>query len=355
MKGLVFTELNHTEWKEVNRPTLKNPYDAIARPLAVSPCTSDVHLIETGAIPTVFGKVLGHEGVGIIEEVGDQVKDFKVGDRVILPTVAVKWRSLLEQEGIGKLAQYNPYLDEDPETGGFFAEYTTVYDADMNLGHIPDNVTLEQATMIPDVVATGFSAVEAADIRFGDTVLVMGIGPIGLMALNGCILKGAGRVIVVGSRPVTFDIARKLGASDCIDYKDGDIIEQVRNVTNGKPVDKVIIASGGNASDAFGAALTLVRFGGTISCLTAFLSDETVTLPNNQWLYGSWDKTIKTVQAQGGRVYLERLLSMVSNGRFDPSIVVSHKFYGMEKVSEALEMMSSRNREVVKPVVFFDK
>lgn len=350
----MLVEKNRTEWMDVKRPIIKSPFDAIVRPTAVSPCTSDVHLIETAAIPTVLGKVLGHEGVGVVEEVGDQVKDFKVGDPVILPTVPVVWRSLMAQEGMGKLEIRSPYDGDDPDISGFFADYVLVPDADMNLGHIPENVTLEQAVMIPDVAATGFSTVEASDIRFGDTVLILGIGPIGLMALNGSILKGAARTIVVGARPATFELAKQLGTTDCINYKDGGIVEQVMTLTRGKPVDKVIIASGGNASEAFGAALTLVRYGGIISCLSGFLYDETVSLPNAQWFYGTRDKTIKTVQAEGGRVYLERLLSMVSTGRFDPSIVVSHQFHGMEKVVDALEMMASRDQTIVKPVVFFE-
>lgn len=352
MKGLVLVEKNRIEWQDVKRPSIKSPFDAIARPVAVTPCTSDVHQIETAAAQFLLGKVIGHEGVGIIEEVGDQVKDFKVGDCVILPTVPTKWRSLMAQEGMGKLEIQSPYDGDDPDMGGFFADYTLVYDADMNLGHIPEGVTLEQAAMVPDVVATGFTTVEATDIQFGDTVLILGIGPIGLMALNGSILKGAARTIVVGARPVTFEIAKKLGATDCVNYKDGDIVEQVLNLTNGKPVDRVIIASGGNASASFGAALTLVKYGGVISCLTAFLNDDTVSLPNAQWYHGSRDKTIKTVQARGGRVYLEKLLAMVSNGRFDPSILVSHKLHGMDKVVDALDLMSSRDQTVVKAVVF---
>lgn len=352
MKGLILEAKNKVIWTDLKKPTIKSPFDAIARPLAVAPCTSDVHTIETVAMPEVLGTRLGHEGVGVVEEVGDKVKDFKVGDRVILPTEPIMWRTLEAQEGMGKMRLQDPYTGDDPDYGGFFADYTLVYDADMNLAHIPDNVSLEQAAMVPDVVATGFSTVEATDIRFGDTVLILGIGPIGLMALNGSILKGAARTIVVGSRPVTFELAKKLGATDCINYKDGDIIKQVFDLTGGKPVDKVIIASGGDASASFSTALTLVKYGGIVSCLTAFLADETVSLPNAQWWYGSTDKTIKTVRAEGGRAYMDRLLALVSTGRIDPSILVSHKFHGMEKVIEALELMGTRDQTVVKPVVF---
>ena len=352
MKGLVLVAKNEVKWMDVKEPVIKSPFDAIVRTEVVSPCSGDSHVIETASYPALFGKILGHEGVGIIEEVGSQVKDFKAGDRVILPTVPVKWRSLMAQNGIGKLDMESPFTSENPDYNGFFTEKVLVFDADMNLGHIPDDVTMEQASMVPDVMATGFSAAEAAGIKFGDTVLILGIGPIGLMALRGSVLKGAARTIGVGARPVTFELAKKMGATDLINYKDGDIVEQVFDLTNGKPVDKVIIGSGGNASDAFSAALTLVRFGGVVTCFAGFLYDEKVTLPNAQWNFGAWDKTIKTVQSEGGRVFLERLLALVSIGRVDPGVLVSHKFDGLDKIEEALHLMASRDQTVLKPIVY---
>lgn len=350
MKGLVLAGKNHIEWRDVEPPKIKTPFDAIARPLVVTPCSGDPHCIQT-AQPVFLGKVFGHEGIGVIEEVGSQVKDFKAGDLVILPTVPAVWRSRMAQEGLAKLMLYSTDTD-DVGYGGFFAEHTLVADADMNLAHIPENITMEQAIIIPDVLATGFSAAEATDIRFGDTVLVIGIGPIGLMAARGAVLKGAARVIGVGSRAVTFEAARKLGVTDLVNYKEGDIIEQVLDLTHGQLVDKVIIAGGADASQIFGAAMTLVRMGGIISSLAAFLENETVTLPNNQWFYGSRDKTIKAVQSQGGRVYLERLIAMVSAGRIDPSIVVTHKFHGLDKVTDALDLMASRDQTIMKAAVF---
>lgn len=350
MKGLVLVRKGVTEWHDVPEPVIVSPYDAIVRPVAVLPCTSDVHAIATATLKEQMGKVLGHEAVGIVEEVGSKVKDFKPGDRVILATTSSIWHSLEAQKGMAKMN-----LSDPMGCYGYFAERTLAYDADMNLAKIPDNLSWEQAVILPDVVATAFSAVDSAEIQFGDTVVVMGVGPIGLMAVKGAVLKGAGRIIAVGSRPNTLEIAKQLGASEVVDYKKGSIIEQVFALTGGKPVDRVIIASGGNGSDAFGTALTLIRYGGIAVCLTAFLEDETITLPNAQWFYGSSDKTIKCVRANGGRVYLEGLLSMVENGRFDPTVVISHRFYGLEKVSDALDIMARRDQTVIKPVVYTDE
>lgn len=347
MKGLVFVKQGVTEWRDIPEPVIKSPYDAIVRPAAVLPCTSDVHAIATGTLKGQIGQVLGHEAVGIVEEVGSEVKNFRPGDRVILPTEPSIWRTREAQQGMAKMR-----LSNELGMYGYFAEYASVFDADMNMAKIPDSISWEQAAVLPDVVATAFTTVEETEIEFGDTVVVMGVGPIGLMAVKGAELQGAGRIIAVGSRPKTLELAKELGASDVVDYKKGSILEQVFALTGGKPVDRVLIAAGGSASDAFGTALTMVRFGGIVTCLAGFLEDETVTLPNAAWFYGSTDKTIKTVRAKGGCVYLERLLSMVENGRFDPSVVISHQFYGLEKISDALEIMTNRDNSVIKPIVF---
>lgn len=147
---------------------------------------------------------------------------------------------------------------------GVFAERFLIKDADTTLAKIPEGVSLEEALMCVDVVTTGFTGAEYADIKIGDTVVVMGIGPIGLMAVEGARHLGAGRIIAVGSRPVCTELAREFGATDVISYKDRDVVEQVLSMTNGVGADSVIICGGGDQS--FTQAVDMVRYGiGTIS------------------------------------------------------------------------------------------
>ena len=176
---------------------------AFIRPLIWSPCTSDAHLCATGcaSLPYLLNKAVGHEMCGVITQVGSQVHDFKIGDKVIVCSVMPVWRSLEAQDGIAKQHQDNMYSGVDFEDrGGSFVETYYIRDADMNLALIPEGVSLEQAVMIPDMMCTAFEGVEQVDFPFGGTVAIMGIGPVGLMAVRASVLHGASRVFAIGSR-----------------------------------------------------------------------------------------------------------------------------------------------------------
>jgi threonine dehydrogenase-like Zn-dependent dehydrogenase len=279
MRGYILAQKGRGMWAEAPVPAI-GAYDALVRPTAVATCTTDVHLIETAAFPHAVGKVVGHEAVGVVEQVGELVADFHIGDRVVLPTGFSDWRHPRAQRGEAKYHQTNsPYFSPDPTKAGAFSDLVKTFDADQNLAHIPDAVTDQQAVMVPDMMATGLSGVERMEVQFGETVLVLGIGPVGLMGVAGAALRGAGRIIAVGSRPRTVELARRYGATDIVDYKKGDVAEQVLALTGGEPVDSVLIASGGSASDAFRTALTAVKFGGHVACVAGFFDDETVNVP----------------------------------------------------------------------------
>ncbi|MDK2986550.1 MAG: isopropanol dehydrogenase, partial [Clostridia bacterium] len=205
MKGFAMLSIGKVGWIEVEKPKA-GPFDAIVRPLAVAPCTSDIHTVFEGGLGELHNAVLGHEAVGEVVEVGSEVKDFKPGDKVVIPAITPDWRTLDVQRGYhqhsgGMLAGYK-FTVQKP---GVFAEYIHVNDADMNLAHLPDGISLEAAVMITDMMTTGFHGAELADIELGATVAVFGIGPVGLMAVAGAKLRGAGRIIAVGSRPVCVD------------------------------------------------------------------------------------------------------------------------------------------------------
>lgn len=116
----------------------------------------------------------------------------------------------------------------------------------MNLAKIPNGVSLEDALMCVDVVTTGFTGVEAAEVEFGDSVCVFGVGAIGLAAIMGARQRGAGRIVAVGSRKIGVEMAKKLGATDIVNYHNEDVVETVLNMTNQEGVDSVIVAGGGD-------------------------------------------------------------------------------------------------------------
>lgn len=340
----------------VERPIPQiRPYDALVRTTAMAMCTTDVHLIKTAAWPKAIGKIIGHESVGIVEEVGSEVRDFRPGDRVILPSAGTDWHTVHAQRGEAKYYQNNnPYFSDDPHVNGNFSEYMRAIDADMRLAHIPVNVSDIQALMIPDMAATGFTGIDRMEVSFGDVALIMGIGPVGLMGVAAAVLRGAGRIIAVGSRPRTVELAMKYGATDIIDYRNGDIESQVMELTGGKPVDSVLVASGGSASQAITTAMRCVKFGGHVACVSLFFDEHNVTIPLDVWCNGSMDKFLTGVLCQDGRDFFERLLALVEYGRLDPSPLVTHVLHGWDNIETGLKLMDSRDPDVIKPIVVLE-
>ncbi|AIS53355.1 NADP-dependent isopropanol dehydrogenase Adh [Thermoanaerobacter kivui] len=349
MKGFAMLSIGKVGWIEVEKPN-PGPFDAIVRPLAVAPCTSDVHTVFEGAIGERHNMILGHEAVGEVVEVGSEVKDFKPGDRVVVPAITPDWRTSEVQRGYhqhsgGMLAGWKFSNIKD----GVFGEFFHVNDADMNLAHLPKEIPLEAAVMIPDMMTTGFHGAELAEIELGATVAVLGIGPVGLMAVAGAKLRGAGRIIAVGSRPVCVDAAKYYGATDIVNYKNGPIESQIMDLTEGKGVDAAIIA-GGNA-DIMATAVKIVKPGGTIANVNYFGEGDVLPVPRLEWGCGMAHKAIKGGLCPGGRLRMERLIDLVFYKRVDPSKLVTHVFQGFDNIEKALMLMKDKPKDLIKPVV----
>lgn len=349
MKGFAMLGIGKSGWIEKERPKC-GPMDAIVKPIAVSPCTSDVHTVWEGAIGERSDMILGHEAVGEVVEVGNLVKDFKPGDRVIVPAITPDWSALESQAGYsmhsgGMLSGWKFSNFKD----GVFAEYFHVNEADGNLAILPEDIDATTAVMLSDMVPTGFHGVELADIQFGDSVCVIGIGPVGLMAVAGAVLRGASKLYAVGSRPVCVQVAKEYGATDIIDYHDGDIAEQILEKTHGKGVNKVVIA-GGNA-DTFIQAIKMLKPGGRIGNVNYLGSGDYIKIPRVEWGCGMSHKIIAGGLMPGGRLRMEKLASLVETKRFDPSKLITHTFNGFEHMEESLLLMKDKPRDLIKPVV----
>ncbi|AZO94642.1 zinc-binding dehydrogenase [Iocasia frigidifontis] len=349
MKGFAMLKIGETGWIEKEKPTA-GEYDAVVKPLAVSPCTSDIHTVFEGGVGERHNMMLGHEAVGEVVEVGDKVKDFKAGDRVVVPAITPDWNTREIQNGRhqhsgGMLAGWKFSNIKD----GVFAEFFHVNNADMNLAHLPEDIPLEAAVMITDMMTTGFHGTEMADVQFGDTVAVIGIGPVGLMAVASANLRGAGRIIAVGSRPVCIDVAQKYGATDIVSYKNGDTVEQIMELTNGNGVDATIIAGG--SVEIASSAVKITAPNGTIANINYFGSGDNVPIPRAEWGCGMAHKTITGGLCPGGRVRMEKLVELIKYNRLDPALMATHVFKGLDKVEEALMLMKDKPRDLIKPVV----
>lgn len=349
MKGYAMLKIGESGWIEKERPAC-GPQDAICRPLAVAVCTSDIHTLWEGAIGERHNMILGHEGCAEVVEVGPLVKDFKPGDRVLVPAITPDWNSLEAQAGYsmhsgGMLAGWKFSNFKD----GVFGEYFHVNDADGNLALMPKGMNTVDACMLSDMVPTGLHGAELADVQFGDTVLVIGIGPVGLMSVAGAHLRGASRIIAVGTRAICREAARGYGADDFIGYKDGSIDEQVLAMTGGKGVDKVIIA-GGDCS-TFEAAVKALKPGGKIGNVNYLGSGTYVNIPRVEWGVGMGHKQINGGLMPGGRLRMEKLGALVASGKLDVSPLSTHVFDDFSDIEKALFLMRDKPADLIKPVV----
>lgn len=349
MKAFAMLKIGETGWIEKPVPEC-GPLDALLKPIALAPCTSDVHTIWEGAVGERTNLTLGHEGVGEVLEVGSLVKDFKPGDTVIVPAITPDWNSLEAQAGFamhsgGMLGGWKFSNIGD----GLFSEIFRVNDADGNLALLPEGVDPADATMLSDMVPTGFHASELANVQYGDKVCVIGIGPVGLMGVAGAVLRGASDVYAVGTRPNCIKVAKEYGATDIINYKEGSIDSQVLEKTGGKGVDKVIIA-GGNV-DTFAEAIRMLKPGGIIGNVNYLGQGEFVKIPRAEWGVGMGHKTIAGGLMPGGRLRIEKLVSLLVTGRLDTSKLITHRLEGFDKIEEGLMLMKNKPKDLIKPVV----
>ncbi|MDO4544734.1 MAG: NAD(P)-dependent alcohol dehydrogenase [Bacillota bacterium] len=349
MKGYGMLKIGSTGWLEKDVPGC-GPMDAIVEPIALAPCTSDIHTVWEGALGDRHDMILGHEAVGKVAEVGSLVKDFQKGDKVIVPAITPDWNSVEAQQGFsmhsgGMLSGWKFSNFKD----GVFAEYFHVNDADGNLAKLPEGMDPAAACMLSDMVPTGFHGAELAEVAYGDDVCVIGIGPVGLMSVAGTALRGAARILAVGSRPKCVEVAREYGATDIINYKEGDIVEQVMELTCGKGVDKVIIAGGDG--ETFLDAVKMMKPGGRIGNVNYLGQGDFIKLPRVEWGSGMGHKTIAGGLMPGGRLRMEKLASLIHLGKLDTKKLVTRTFQGFDKIEEALMLMKEKPKELIKPVV----
>ena len=349
MKGFAMLRIGQTGWVEKSIPVC-GPADAVCKPLALAPCTSDVHTVWAGALGDRHDMILGHECVGEVVEVGALVRDFQPGDRVLVSAITPDWNSPEAQEGYamhsgGMLAGWKFSNFKD----GVFAEYFHVNDADGNLAHLPEGMDLGAACMLSDMVPTGFHGAELAEVGFGDNVAVIGIGPVGLMSVAAAAIRGAANIYAVGSRKNCAELAREFGATDVINYRQGDIVEQIFEKTHGEGVDRVVVAGGDN--DTFAQAIRMLRPGGVIGNVNYLGEGDSIRIPRVEWGCGMGHKKIVGGLMPGGRRRSEKLARLVTASRIHPERLITHRFEGLENVEPALMLMKDKPADLIKPLV----
>lgn len=362
--------------QEKPMPTIQHPRDAVVRVTRSCICGSDLHLYH-GMVPdTRVGTTFGHEFCGVVEEVGGDVANLKRGDRVLVPfNIACGQCHFCKQGLFGNCHESNA---QATAVGGIFgyshtaggydggqAEFVRVPYADFGPTLIPDWMDPDDAVLLTDVVPTGYQAAEMGGIQPGDTVVVFGAGPIGLLAARCAWLFGAGRVIVIDHHEYRLDFARTYCPAEVYDFREiGDPVVFIKKTTE-LGADVCIDAVGADASGnawhtLFGKKLKLeagsavplhwainsVKKGGVVSIVGVYGPTGNMVPIGNVVNKGI---TIRANQASVKRL-LPRLIEHVQAGRIDPKAIITHRV-PLEDVAEAYHLFSSKLDGCIKPVL----
>jgi threonine dehydrogenase-like Zn-dependent dehydrogenase len=351
MRALVFHGDGQIGLDEVPLPEA-GPSEAVVRVSLTTICGTDVHIMRE-EWPVARGRVLGHEAVGTIHELGQGIEGFQVGQRVLVPAITPCGSCFYCLKG--QWAQCAGHDDRWVMGGGWRlgnsvdgcqAEYFRVPYAQANMAPIPDALSDRQVVLLADIASTGFSASEKAGLGLGDTVAIFAQGPIGLCASMGARLKGAGLIIAVDSVPSRLEMARRLGADVALNFEAVDVVAEIRRLTQGRGVDVAIEALGSPAT--FSNGLKVLRPGGTLSSLGLYSHD--LTIPPSDYLGGLGDQTIVNTLCPGGRQRMEALMRLVENRRIDLTPLLTHTFT-MAQLPEAYDLFSQQLDGVLKVAV----
>ncbi|MEA2175690.1 MAG: alcohol dehydrogenase [Blastocatellia bacterium] len=349
MRATVFHGVNDIRVEEVERPRA-GVGEAVIRVTLTTICGTDLHILR-GEYPVKSGLVIGHEPVGVIDELGPGVTGYEIGDRVLVGAITPcgQCRACLS----GQLSQCGHGEGYEALGGWRFgntingaqAEYLLVPHAQANLAKIPDELTDEQVVLLADIASTGFSGAESGQIKIGDAVVVFAQGPIGLCATAGAKLMGASLIIAVDGDRNRLEMARRMGADVTIDYRESDVVAEVQKLTGGG-ADVAIEALG--TQETFESALRSLRPGGTLSSLGVYSGK--VQIPYEAFAAGLGDYRIVTTLCPGGKERMRRLMEVVRHGRVDLTPLLTHTF-SLDDIKEAYEVFGQRAEGVIKVAI----
>ncbi|PWT95916.1 MAG: alcohol dehydrogenase [Blastocatellia bacterium] len=349
MRANVFLAKNKIEVREVERPHA-GVGEAVIRITLTTICGTDLHIVR-GEYPVKSGLVIGHEPVGVIEELGEGISGYEIGDRVLVGAITPcgQCRACLSghlsQCGRGEGYEALGGWRFGNSINGAQAEYLLVPNAQANLAKIPPELTDEQVVLLADIASTGFGGAESANIRIGDSVVVFAQGPIGLCATAGAKLMGASLIIGIDGDETRLQMAKKMGADVVLDYRDADVIAEVKKLTGGG-ADVTIEALG--TQQTFESALRVLRPGGTLSSLGVYSGK--LQIPYDAFAAGIGDHRIVTTLCPGGKERMRRLMETVRMGRVDLRPLLTHTF-SLNQICDAYDLFGERLDGVLKVAI----
>jgi len=335
MKALVYQGPNQKSWEEVPNPVILAPTDVIVKMVATTICGTDLHILK-GDVPEVsVGRILGHEGIGVITEVGGSVSQLAVGDRVILACVSScgqcsncrkgLYSHCLNPEGVAGIGWIFGYMID-----GTQAEYVRVPFAENSVYKVPDGVTDAEGILLSDILPTGFEiGVQYGKVTPGDVVAVIGAGPVGLSSVMTARLYGPSKIIAIDLDNARLARAKDFGATDTVNSGDTDWKEQVLALTDGLGVDVAIEAVG--VPQTFTMATVIVRPGGHVANIG--VHGKPVELALNEL----WIKNIDISMGLVNTNTLGMLLKLVAQHKLPADKFVTHEF-SFDQMLEAYDV-----------------
>ena len=349
MKAVVYHGPGNKAWEDVPDPTIQEPTDVICKIDTTTICGTDLHILK-GDVPAVTdGRILGHEAVGTITEVGSAVTELKVGDRVIIPAITNCGKCAFCKVGhyshcqtVGGIGWIFGHLID-----GTQAEFCRVPYAETSLYKVPEGLSDEDVLFLTDALPTGFEVgILNGRTRPGDTVAVVGAGPVGLGAIMTASLGGAGRVITVDLDDNRMKKAIELGATDMVNAGDPDAVEKIKALTDGLGVDVAVEAVG--IPQTFKTCLEIVRPHGTVA--NAGVHGKPVELPLNDL----WISSVAITTGLVDGYSIERLLKMVESGKLEAKKMATH-YFTMSQFMEAYDLFANAaEHSAVKLVITAD-
>lgn len=342
MKALIYHGPGRKSLDDMPKPVLKEASDALVRITKTTICGTDLHILK-GDVPTVTeGRILGHEGIGIIEEAGSSITRFHKGDRVLISCITACGKCEFCRRGMCSHCEYGGWILGNT-IDGTQAEFVRIPWADTSLHPIPENADEEAMVMLSDILPTGYECgVLNGCVKPGDTVAIIGAGPIGLAALLTARFYAPANIIMIDHDEHRLDVARKLGATMLINSIDGRTVEKAMAMTMGKGVDVAIEAVGVPAT--FEVCQAIIAAGGHIA--NVGVHGESVPLH----LETLWSRNITITTRLVDAVTTPLLLKTVMSGRLQPRQLISHRF-ALNDVMSAYETYGNAAREQALKVI----
>lgn len=344
MKVLIF-ENNSIRLTEKPIPQILEPNDAIIKVKLSSICTSDLH-IKNGFVPFAKnGITLGHEFVGEVVETGENIKNFNPGDRVSVNCETFCGECYFCKKGFINNCQNGGWM-LGCKIDGCQAEYIRIPYADNGLTKIPDNVSYKNALFVGDILSSGYFGVELSNVQQGDSVAIIGSGPVGLCSMICAKLRGASKIIAIDIDEARLDFAQKNGFADfCFNPQKCNIEEEIKNLTESRGADCVIEAAGGK--DTFQMAWKIARPNANVALVAMYEESQILPLPE---MYGK-NLTFKT----GGvdAVHCKKLLDWIGEDKINTDFLITHSFK-FDNILEAYELFESKKEFCLKTMIEYD-